>query len=303
MRHRFHALAAATLAIAVVPIAHAEDANEHRDWQWSFAASETAQADADLDRGGEVNVFRSALSLSARRQATPDFGIGFNVRYTRDRWDFTDPVALGGAAPWRDIDRFGVGLQLRGRLNDTWQWIVAPTVQYVGEEGASSSDAMTYGAAFAFSRRFSPDLDVTLGVAAIHDIDENRVRPYVAVNWKIDEHWRLGTPQSAAPAGLAGFELGYRRNETWDFGVGLGFGEYRFRLDDDGPTAGGVGESRSIPLYGRVSYRPNDLMRFDAYAGASFSNRVRVEYGDARGTLSEDYDTAPTVGLSVTFSP
>jgi uncharacterized protein DUF6268 len=302
---RIGTLAALLVLIVQNPAVHAQTVADahHDDWNWSFSSSQAAQADADLDSGGEIGLTRSAIALSARRQLNPGLGIGASFRYQYDSWDFTHPIAFGGVAPWQDIHRASVGVQLRARLNDTWQLIAAPTLQYAGEDGAKSGDAMSYGAALAFTRNYGPDLSVGLGAAVLHDIDENKVRPYIAVSWKINENWRLGNPESAGPPGLAGFELGYRRNESWDFGAGMGFSEYRFRLDEHGPTAGGVGESRSLPLYGRVTFRPNTLMRFDAYAGMSFNNRVRVEYADGRGAISEDYDDAPMAGIAVTFSP
>jgi len=300
---RFAAVAALMLLFAHGKSAQASDGAHLGDWSGSFSTSRTEQADADLDSGGEVGLSRSAFALSARRQWSPRIGIGASFRYEYNGWDFSDPAAFGGIAPWQDIHRASLGFQLRAKLNDNWQLIAAPTLQYAGEDGAKSSDAMSYGAALAFSRKYGTDLSVGFGAAVLHDIDETKIRPYLAVSWQIDEHWRLGNPEAAGPAGLAGFELGYRRNERWDFGAGFGFSEYRFLLDDRGPTAGGVGESRSLPLYGRISYRPNTLMRFDAYAGSSFNNRVRVEYGDGRGTVSEDYDAAPIAGIAVTFSP
>jgi hypothetical protein len=283
-------------------LAQADDDGREGDWNGSFSVSNVEQSDADLDSGGEVGRSGRGLALSAQRQLSPAFGIGASFRYDYDQWDFTNLAASGGVAPWKDIHRASVGFQVRTRLNDTWQMIAAPMLQYAGEDGAKSSDALRYGGAIAFSRGFGPDLNVGFGVLALHDIDENRVRPYLAVLWKINEQWRLGSPDSAGPSGLAGIELAYRRDARWDFGTGVGFNEYRFRLDKDGPTAGGVGESRSLPLYGRVSFRPNARIRFDAYAGAAFDNRLRVEYADGR-KVSEEYDTAPTLGLAVSFSP
>lgn len=299
------ALAFAVALLIQSQAAHAQSAEDehHGDWNWSFSTARIEQPDADLDSGGEVGLSRSDIALSLRRQLSPGLGIGARLSFEYDSWDFTNPAAFGGIAPWHDIRRASLGFQVRTRLNGTWQLIAAPTLQYAGEEGAKSSDALSYGAALAFARNFGPDLSVRLGAAALHDIDKNRLRPFVAVSWKINERWRLGSPESAGPAGLAGFELGYRRNASWDFGAGFGFSEYRFRLDEHGPTAGGVGESRSLPLYGRVSYRPNTLMRFDAYAGASFNNRLRVDYPGERGRISEKYDAAPMLGIAVSFSP
>jgi hypothetical protein len=270
-------------------------------WSWSLSAGGLFQPEADLDDGGRVGRSSAALGFSAQRQFGADVGIGGGLRYEYERWDFDRPAAFGGAAPWKDIRRLGFGLQVRTRVNERWDLIVAPTVRYAGEQGATASDALRYGSAFALARQFGADLRLGLGVVALHDIEKNRLLPYVDVSWKIDERWRLGSA-NAAPVGLGALELVRQGGPRWSLGFGVGFGDDRFRLDRHGPTAGAVAERKSTPVYARLSLRPNPALSIEAYLGATLRNELRIERAGLRDVAAR-YDAAPIVGFSARVSP
>lgn len=297
------ALAVLLLAAVLFPapsVRAAEDARD--DWRWNLSFGGLAQSQADLDDGGKVERSAASLALSTHRQFSPDFSVGGGLRYEYERWDFDRPAAFGGSAPWKDIRRVSFGLRIRTRLTDTWDVLVAPSAQYAGEQGAKSSDALRYGSAFAFARDFGPDLQLALGVVAVHDIDENRVLPYVDLSWKINEHWRFGSSRAAMPTSLGALELVHQRDPRWSFGLGVGVGDHRFRLAEHGPMDGAAVEWKSTPLYGRLSFRPNRALNLDAYLGTTFRNELRIERKGLRD-ITEKYDAAPIVGVSMSYSP
>jgi hypothetical protein len=271
-------------------------------WNLSLSAGAVFQPEADLDAGGRIERSSALLAVSAQRRFSPRLSIGGGLRYEYEKWEFDQPQAFGGSAPWKDIRRLGVGLQIRARLDDRWDLIVAPTVQYAGEQGAKSSEALRYGSAFALARQFGPDLRAGFGVVALHDIGRNRVLPYVDFSWKIGEHWHLGSARAAAPISPGALELVYRSDPRWIVGLGAGFGNNRFRLHEHGPMAGGVAEWKSTPLYAHLSFRPDPRLSLDAYLGATLRNELRIERQGLRN-ISEKYDTAPIVGFSASFSP
>lgn len=300
---RVGALAIVLLASAPCCLPRAQAAGDERgDWSGSLSVGGLGQSEADLDDGGQVKRSAAMLALSAHRQFSPNFSIGGGLRYEYDRWDFDHPAAFGDVAPWKNIRRLSFGLQIRTQVNDTWDLIVAPMAQYAGEQGAKSSDALRYGSALAFARSFGPDLQLGLGVVALHDIDKNRVLPYVDLSWKINERWRFGSSKSAMPAGLGALELVYQRDPRWSFGVGIGVGENRFRLDEHGPMAGAAVEWTSTPLYGRLSFRPNRALSLDAYLGTTFRNELKIERAGLPD-IKEKYDAAPIFGVSMSYSP
>lgn len=291
------ALFAAMLPASVALAEPAPDA-----WNLSLSAGATVQPEADLDDGGRIERSSALLAMSAQRRFGPRLSIGGGLRYEYEKWDFHQPLAFGGGAPWKDIRRLGGGLQIRTRVDERWDLIVAPMLQYAGERGAKSSDALRYGSAFALARQFGPDLRAGFGVMALHDIGRNRLLPYVDFSWTIDERWRLGSAKAAAPVSSGALELVYQSDPRWSLGLGAGFGSNRFRLDEHGPMAGGVAEWKSTPLYAHLSFRPDPRLSLDAYLGATLRNELRIEREGLRA-VTEQYDTAPIAGFSASFSP
>ena len=94
--------------------------------------------------------------------------------------------------------------------------MVSPSVAWGYETGASTSNALTYGAVVVASKDFSKTLTIGLGVAVYHEIYETRTYPFLAIEWQIDEHWKLANPFKAGPAGGAGLELTYAFSNGWE---------------------------------------------------------------------------------------
>jgi len=287
-------LAAASLAAAAPAVAQ----QEGREAPWTLAVSHAAGSAADLDGGGEVDVDRSALTLGWRTRTAGGTGLRLDLRYEQEDWHFSGASALGGAG-WGDVRRARIGFSIQQPLGANWHWAVSPLLQYAGERGAETSDALIYGAALAFNRSFAADKMLGIGLVALHDIDETRLRPYLAVSWALGERWRIGNAAATGPAGPAGLELAFRADQRWDFGLGAGMREQRFRLDEDGPNAGGVGESRSLPVYARASLTAGPRLRLEAFAGTALRNRLRLEPGAGGERRSEDYDDSPVFGLGL----
>jgi len=145
---------------------------------------------------------------------------------------------------------------------------------------------------------FSPKLILGLGAGVFRQIDETKVFPFVIVNWQIDDKWRLTNPLRAGPAGGAGLELAYALDANWELAGGGTYREYRFRLKDDGPVPGGIGENRGIPLFARLSRKLGQKGRVDLYAGAVVGGRLEVTSADGNTTISSDYRAAPLFGLT-----
>jgi hypothetical protein len=178
---------------------------------------------------------------------------------------------------------------------------VAPQIEWDYESGASASDGQSYGAVVGITKVFSPQLVLGLGAGIFRKIDENKVFPFVIVNWKLDDKWRLRNSLPAGPAGGAGLELAYALDDNWEIAGGGAYRDYRFRLRDDGPVPGGIGENRGIPLFARLTRKLGPQGRIDLVAGAVVGGRLEVTNASGSATTSSDYKTAPLLGLTAAF--
>jgi hypothetical protein len=129
-------------------------------------------------------------------------------------------------------------------------------------------------------------------------LEEVSAFPYLVVDWRISERFRLANPLRAGPTGPAGLELACAVSDGWDLGFGGAYRSVRFRLDDEGVAPGGVGEGRAIPAWLRLSHRMGPFA-LDAYAGAVLGGKLSVENEQGGGVGSADYDPAPFVALRI----
>jgi hypothetical protein len=257
------------------------------------------QFDTDLDRGGEFHWGGVQVGANVTRQFTSEFAAGLSLRYDYQDWKFDHPAAFGGVAPWSKLSTPVIGLNLSYAIAPDWRLGFNPAVEWSGESGADAGDSVSYGAVLSATRIFSPDLVLGLGAGVFRQIDQTKVFPFLVVNWKITDRLRLGNPLQAGPAGGAGLELAYALAERWELSGGGSYRSYRFRLKDDGPVPNGIGENRFIPVFGRLSYTFDRATRADLYAAAFVSGKLRVTRADGGDLYSDDYKTAPAIGLTL----
>ena len=268
--------------------------------QTRFSVTGLTQLKTDLDGGGDFNWSGFNAGLRVNRQFSAALNLGANVRYGYENWSWSSPTAFGGQAPWGAISTPGLGLSMTYSPTATLRLGFNPSVEWAGEEGVGTASSAVYGAVFSAINTFSNDLTIGLGAGVFREFGENKVFPFLAVNWKINDDWTLKNPLPAGPAGGAGLELAYELSPRWTLSAGGAYRNYRFRLNDSGPYAGGVGQHRLIPVFARVNYAFTPKTSLDFYAIASAGGNVQVESAGGSQTLNTGYDTG--IGLAINLS-
>lgn len=296
---RFPALATLALALA----APAAQAQRLPVGATVVNASVTgfAQLDADIDGGGELKGSGAFATGSIARQFTPEVTAGVTLRYDYESWTFSGPSAFGDA-PWGTIHRPGIGASFVYATDAGIAFTALPSVQWAYASGASTGDALNWGAILAVSRTFSPDLTLGFGAGVYREIDKTVALPVLLVDWRINDRWRVSNPVPAGPAGGAGLELAWAPDDRWEFAAGGAWRKFRFRLDRNGPTPDGVGEKQSIPLLARATWRPTSATRLDLYAGVALAGQLTVYDRNNHELVSRDVDPAPVLGMTLRSS-
>lgn len=257
------------------------------------------QFDTDFDGGGSFRRSEVVANGGVLRQFTPQLAAGLNVRYQFAQWRFDQPNAFGGRAPWGDIQAPQVGATFIYAPSADWRIVVAPSVEWSYEDGASASDAQIYGAVVIASKVFSPTLTLGFGAAAYRQLYETKFVPFLTIDWRINDQWRVSNPLPAGPAGGAGLELVYAPAAGWETGVGGAYRSTVFRLKDDGPVPGGIGEATSIPLFLRISRDFSASTRLEFYAIALVNGKLSVKSPGGDDLVSENYKTGAALALSL----
>jgi hypothetical protein len=196
------------------------------------------------------------------------------------------------------VYRYGVSTPVSLTMGEGWVLGITPSVDWFKENGASSSDALVWGATMTAVKVFADGNQLGLGLAAFERIEETSVFPFPIVNWRFNRNWRLMNPLAAGPTGPAGLELGYEFDSGWALGVGAAWRKTRFRLSESGPVASGIGEISGAPIFLRARLDIGRSSTLNLYGGVIAGGNLRVEGPSGNLVREDDFDLAPLFGLN-----
>jgi len=256
------------------------------------------QGSADLDRGGDFSVRGIILRGGAAYSLGGANSVGVTLNYDYLDYSFSSPSSLGLRPPWGIVQRYGFTLPLSFDVGDGWSVQAAPSVDWFRENGASSSDSIIWGALVSGTKRFDDGNRLGLGVGVYDRIDTTAVFPFLIVDWRLGDRWRVINPVPSGPAGPAGLELDYQFDGGWTAGVGAAWRVYRFRLSDTGLTPNGIGEERGAPIFLRVTRKFNEQMALHLYGGVVVAGKLRLENSSGGLLREDDFDPAALFGAT-----
>lgn len=254
------------------------------------------QFPADLEGGGGFRVTRFLFLFDAAKRIDGSRDLGLSLLYDSEDYDFREPTAFAGPSPWNTVHRLGLGIPYVQRLSGGWRLAVTPSAEFSRESGAGWGNSLAYGAVLSAAKRVGDTLTLGIGAGVFYRLEEVNAFPYIVVDWKVSERFRIANPLRAGPTGPAGLELVWAVSKGWDLGCGGAYRSMRFRLDDEGFAPGGVGEVRSIPAWVRLSYRTGPVA-LDAYGGVVLGGKLGVEDERGGSVGSADFDPAPFAAL------
>jgi hypothetical protein len=269
-------------------------------WRPFVSVTPIWQGNADFDGGpGDYSAWSAVLRAGVTGPIGNGHRAGIGLNYDYTDYDFSGSTPFGGA-PWNIVQRIGVSVPLIFRVSPEWSVGVTPSADYFKENGADWGDSLTYGAILSGTRTFAPDRRIGLGLGVFDRIEKTTVFPFIAVDWRFNERWRLVNPLPAGPTGPAGLEVDYRLTSEWSLGLGAAWRSTRFRLAENGPVPNGVGEERGVPIFLRASRDFGRQSSLYLYAGAIVGGKLRVENPNGDELQEAEFDPQPLLGA--TFS-
>jgi hypothetical protein len=267
----------------------------------TFSASATAfhQPGVNIDGGGEFTLSSGLFRLGVKLPISPATVIGLSVKYDVDDYDFSGLTEFGGLDPWNDVRRFGVSIPIILGLGQSWSLGLSPSIDWLQEYGADSSDSLTYGSSVFAFKSFAKHKRLGLGAGVFRNVEGDvEGFPFIAVDWRFNERWRLSNPFEADVLGPAGLELSYTINERWHIGGGGVYRAFRFRLDDEGVAPNGIGENKGIATFLRLNRSVKSGLDLDIYVGATVRGELELKNADGDRLASSDYSTAPFIAIT-----
>jgi len=197
------------------------------------------------------------------------------------------------------VQEFRISAPVRYLASPDWSFFAIPSVRFHAEDGASLGDGRTEGLLAGASYRVSDRLSIGPGFGAFSDLeDDGSLFPILVVDWQITDRVSLETGGGFAASRGPGLQLNWRHSEQWRFSVGGRYEESRFRLDDGGPAPGGIGETKSIPLYLQARYSLSPAASIGFVGGAEVGGELRVGDSDGNWLQSTDVDPVPFLGIT-----
>lgn len=289
------------LGLATMACCSALAAAQAPEASWRPLASVTPiyRGDAKLHDGGSFTARGASLRVGLAGPIGTGTRAGVTLAYDRTDFDFDNPVAFGGRAPWNVVERTGISVPLAFALRDGWGLGIAPSIDRYRETGADIGKSRTVGAVVSAVKRYSDGDQLGFGLGVFEGLERTRVFPFVRVDLALSERWRLVNPLPAGPTGPAGLELDYRFDSEWRLGVGAAWRVTRFRLSADGPTPNGIGEERGVPLFLRATRDFAAGLSLSLYAGTITGGRLRVEDEQGNTVRDETFGRAPLFGATL----
>jgi len=269
-------------------------------WFFTLDGGGVHQSDADLkDSAGGFSEDRWFVGAGVDYAWDQRTSIGISVGGGQSNYDFNDETDFGGGLPWDKINDTRVTLNGRFGFGETGSVFIIPTLRFNGEKGASGSDS-TWGLFAAMTWRVRENLTIGPGIGIFSRLESGtKFFPVLAIDWNINDRWNLSTGRGMASSQGPGLTLSYKLNEDWAFGVAGRYENKEFRLDDEGPAAGGIGRDQSMPLVFTSTLTPNKNLNLSVFAGLEFGGKLKLR--DSMDNLVADGDYDPAFLFGATF--
>ena len=266
---------------------------------FTLSGSLVEQLEADLDSAGSYSVSSLLLRGSVAQPVSRKTILGLSLGYDLLDYDFSDDVVLESASPWSRVHGLNLAIPLLRRVHERWTLLLSPSVGSYGASGAGFSDSVTWGAVIAATYAFREDRKLGFGAGLFDRIGQSRGFPFVSIDWRLTERWRIANPLTVGPTGPAGLELAYDISPKWEFGAGGAYRNIRFRLDESGLEPNGIGEQRGIVTFARLLHALSPKLELVLYAGLVLDGELRIEDTDARRRRTVGHESAPLLAISL----
>jgi long-subunit fatty acid transport protein len=288
-----------TALIYVIPVA--AQSQQTGPWFFKVDGGGIHQSEADLkDGAGGFEKDRWFVSAGVDYAWSRRDSIGISVGGGQSSYGFNDETGFLGGELWNEIEDRRVTLNGRFGFGETGSIFVIPTLRYNIENGAGSSDSQTWGVFAAVTWQVNENLTIGPGFGVFSRLESGTTFfPVLAIDWDINDRWNLSTGRGLASSQGPGLTLSYELNEDWSLGLAGRYESVEFRLDDEGPAAGGVGRDQSIPLVFSANLAAGEKMNLSVFTGVQFGGVLKLK--DSVGDLIGETDYDPALLFGATF--
>lgn len=271
-------------------------------WFTALEMGTSHQVQTDLEGAGDFDLNTFFLNTSFGYGNRSSDSIALGVGYQNRAYGFDATNLLPPTDPWDQVHFLSLSLPIRKQLSDKWMMITVPTIRTMVEDMSDLDQNLTGGGIFGFSYEVNSRFKVGPGFGVISQIeDSTSIFPVIVVNWAITDKWTLQTGRSSAASQGPGLTLSYALNDAWKFHISGRYERFRFRMDQQGTQANGVGEDQNVTLVLGASYSLSRQFMLNAYTGLTMAGELSISTPTGNEIARQDYDTTPVVGFNLQY--
>lgn len=279
------------------------------EWRGRANLDYRSEFEAETDRGDEIRLWRLGAGGDFGGPINESILVNLAARYAHSTVGFNidagGPITFGSTAlprdPWNTINTVDLVPSTMVLIGDQFAVIAAVPIRYAGETGAGRNG---FAAGLSGAIRWQPneDFTVALGIGVTSQLEKDaETFPVLSLRWRVSESVEFLTEGDWFQGGVA--TLLWGSSDSIRLLVSAGYERTRFRLDDNGTAAdtNGIGELTTFPLEVGLRLQFIESAYFEVRAGLGIAGRIRVESDNGRKLYDQKYDTAPRVGVLLSF--
>lgn len=253
-----------------------------------------------IDDGGEVELDAWSVRLGADKAVAPGLRLGLSAGYGEQDYGFAGETGLAALRPWSNIRQLRLSGSINWKADERWNLFAVPTIRWFAEEGADLSDGQIGGLLAAASYRVNDRLSIGPGFGVFSELEDDvDWFPILAIDWKLTDSLALRTGGGFAATEGPGLVLNWRPSDRWALSLGARYEKARFRLDNVGVAAAGVGQETGVPVFLGATRSFGRHLSLSLVAGVEFAGELRLEDADGGVIDKTRYDPAPFGGATL----
>ena len=191
----------------------------------------------------------------------------------------------------KDFNTLAFNTLWKSMINDDWGYFLYGAVSLSAATAAELESGLTGIGGGGVQYVWSPNLSLGLGAAvATHMEDNPNVLPIIALNWQINDRWRLTT--------LNGATISYDFSGDKKFLVDLGVAYQRreYRIDH---YASLYDRQITVELGATYNFTPNVGIR--GFVGVATDRQIQIRAHDDK-IAEQDVNASPIIGVRALFT-
>lgn len=255
-----------------------------------------------LDSGGDFSKTSFYVAGSKRVYGTQKTLVSLAAAYHSNDYSFSGN-SLGSANPWGQVHTFRVGAAIQWIYSKDLIAFATPHIRSLGEGGADLGDSIAAGANVGLSFRVNDSLSIGPGITYSGQLEDSvDIFPVLVIDWAISDSLSLSTKSTMGAVQGPSLVLDWKKRDDLLITFGVRYEKLRFRLSDANTASrGGVGEDKSMALFGSLLWQTTERLQTSLTAGVNLGGSFEVENAVGDRLVKTDYDPAPFVGINLGY--